>query len=81
LTLEVQGKRQELQLDRGLVWRRQGTARWLVGALEIPESGVKLTQGDVLRFSGNMPPSLKGAMTLKVPLVPIQGVTEAERFA
>jgi hypothetical protein len=68
LALSVDGNRRELELKDGLIWSVQGEARAALGALEIPESGIKLSRGDVLKFSGNMPPSLKGAMTIKIPL-------------
>lgn len=71
LVFELAGKPQELELQAGLVWRRKGGTKFLVGALEVPESGVKVARGERLCFAGNIPPSLKGSMTLKIPLEPL----------
>ncbi len=68
LAVEIDGKRQALELQHGVVWRREAESRALVGALEIPESGIKAASGDALKFYGNIPPSLKGSLTLKIPL-------------
>jgi len=51
-----------------MVWSVEGGKRHWLGALEIPDSGVKTANGQVLRFHGNIPPALQGSMTLKVPL-------------
>ena len=80
LVFELNGQRQELELKDGFVWRRKGDGRSLLGALEISESGVKVPQGQRLQFSGNMPPSQKGSMTLKIPLLGIDGEAAAERL-
>lgn len=73
LTLETGGKRRELELGDGLLWEVEGSARKVVAALEIPEPGVRTKRGEQLHFQGNMPPSEKGSMTLKVPLMELQG--------
>jgi hypothetical protein len=71
LAVEIDGKPQSLLLQAGLVWRVAGETRSLLGALEIADSGIKEPRGDRLKFSGNMPPSLKGSMTLKIPRRPL----------
>jgi hypothetical protein len=78
--LEIAGKRQEVELNDGLLWRLERKARAVIGALQIPESGIKVSRGPALRFSGNMPPSLKGCMTLVLPLEPLRGEDSAERL-
>jgi hypothetical protein len=80
LVFELNGQRQELELKDGFVWRRTGDDRSLLGSLEISESGVRVPQGQRLQFSGNMPPSQKGSMTLKIPLLGIDGEAAAERL-
>jgi len=67
-TVEAHGKHQYLKLDRDeLTISCEGQTRFLA-LLEIPESGVKVGTGERLQFYGNMPPMIKGSMTLKVPL-------------
>jgi hypothetical protein len=67
-TLDVGRRRQELELKDGLIWRRTPDGRFVVGMLEVPDAGVVRRSGEVLQFRGSIPPSLKGRMTLKVPL-------------
>ncbi|HWI58490.1 MAG TPA: hypothetical protein VNZ22_14795, partial [Bacillota bacterium] len=78
LVLETGRQQQELELKEGLLWRVEGGVRSLIGALEIPQSGVKVAQGKTLQFAGNMPPSEKGSMTLKIPLEPLESNQAAE---
>ncbi len=70
LVLELAGRRQQLELNDGLVWWVSSGKRRLLGALEIPDSGVKTASGDTLKFAGNIPPALQGSMTLKLPMEP-----------
>ncbi len=72
LAVETGAKRSELELADGLVWEVQGATRRMLAALESPEPGVKTKRGEQLRFQGNMPPSEKGSMTLKVPLTELR---------
>jgi hypothetical protein len=78
LVVETGGKRQLLELNGGFVWCVAGESRSLVGALEIPESGIKVARGEALKFYGSIPPSLKGAMTFKIPLEPLVGTEAAD---
>jgi hypothetical protein len=80
LAVEWDGTRRELELEAGLVKLLDGPRDSLLGALEIPESGVRRSRGDTLQFYGSIPPSLKGSMTLKVPLTPIKGAEAEERL-
>lgn len=80
LSVNIAGNRQELELSDGLLWRLEDAKRQLLGALEIPDSGVKTSKGKVLRFSGNIPPALQGSMTLKFPLQAITGADAADRL-
>ena len=82
LALALAGRPQDLALKEGVLWRRTGVTKALVAALEVSDSGVKIDEGPVLQFSGNIPPSLKGAMTWKIPLAAanLEGVTP-ERLA
>jgi hypothetical protein len=68
LAMERDGKRQELELKQGQIWRLDGTGSTAFAALEIPPSGIKVTRGEALGFAGHMPPSIKGSMTIKIPL-------------
>jgi hypothetical protein len=81
LAFETGGKRQQLELKNGFLWRTGDERRLLVGALEIPAPGVKIPQGEVLRFEGNMPPSEKGSMTLKISVEALQGENAADRLS
>lgn len=80
LAITLGGKPLELELKNGLLWRLEGETRILLGAIEIPDSGIQSPRGEALRFSGNMPPSIKGSMTLKIPLSPLTGEEESERL-
>lgn len=72
-SVEFQGRNQRLKLNGDeLTLSRDGHKHFLA-LLEIPESGVKVDAGERLQFYGNMPPMIKGSMTLKVPLwVPLE---------
>ncbi len=59
---------------------RGGAMVWLA-ALDIPESGIRVAHGQALRFSGNIPPSLKGSMTVKVPVGRLSPGTQAIALA
>ena len=65
------GVLQELELKNDVIWRLEGNIRTVLGVLDIPESGVKVREGRTLRFEGNIPPTLNGSMTLKIPLEPL----------
>jgi hypothetical protein len=80
LSIEISGRPQKLELSGGIVWRITGEGRRLFGALDIPESGIKQSCGERLLFCGNMPPSEKGSMTLKIPLERIGGQRECEEL-
>jgi hypothetical protein len=80
LALEVDGRLQQLELRGGSVLRQSQSTTNLVAALEIPESGVKLASGELLRFSGSIPPSLKGSMTLKVALERLDSLEAEDRL-
>jgi hypothetical protein len=79
LSVEVSGRSQELEIRNGFVWRLTNSNGHPICALEVPESGVKQSRGEVLRFSGSMPPSVKGAMTLKVPLQRLESAEAREQ--
>jgi hypothetical protein len=67
-SVEAQGKSQCLKMNGDeLTLSRDGQKHFLA-LLEVPESGVKVDTGERLQFYGNMPPMIKGSMTLKVPL-------------
>ncbi len=78
LSVEIGGRRQRLELAGGFVWCFCGTNRFVLGALEIPPTGVKQSSGEVLLFSGNMPPSKKGSLTMKIPLHQIERQSDLE---
>jgi len=80
LSIAIGGRSQKLELSGGFIWHITGEGRCLLGALEIPQSGVKLSSGERLLFSGNMPPSEKGSMTLKIPLERMGGQRESEEL-
>jgi len=77
LILECGNKPQPIELRDGLIRRLTDGKETLVAGFEIPESGLKVTKGEQLQFFGNMPPSLSGSMTLKLPLFAISGDTSA----
>jgi hypothetical protein len=68
--VRLQSKRQsdELELKEGLVWRKIGEKQLVLGVLEVPGPGIKVSKGTELRFSGNMPPAERGSLCLAVPL-------------
>jgi hypothetical protein len=76
LALEVAGQRKTLEIKGGAVWAGENP-RQLVGMLEVSESGIKSARGERLQFSGNMPPSIKGELTLKIALAPLSESTDA----
>src|SRR5512133_1931728 len=80
LMLTLDGRRQELDLLAGNLWRVGKGRRRLAGGVEIPDPGIKVNTGLVLRFEGNMPPSEKGSMTVKIPLEQVDGEAVAERL-
>ena len=59
-------------LTNRCVWRLVGGRRDLVGTLEIPDPGIKVSRGDKLKFSGNIPPSIKGSLGLAIPFSPLE---------
>ena len=81
LALELNGERQRLELKNGLVSRTVGRVSRTVCALEIPETGVKQAEGEVLEFLGNMPPAERGSMTVKISLEPLADEAAAQRFS
>lgn len=68
LAVQIGKQNALLQLTNNVIWVREGTSGFALGTLEIPESGIKTPEGEVLEFHGAMPPSIKGSMTLKLPL-------------
>lgn len=81
LEMTAAGERQQLELVDGRIWRGEGSDRSVLAGFEIPESGIKVSKGQVLHFAGNMPPSLKGSMTLKLPLDSQVNDASADRLA
>jgi hypothetical protein len=69
LSILIAGQSRELELNDGLVLLLMvGKGRSIAGALEISDSAIKNSSGQLLRFQGNIPPSLQGSFTLKIPL-------------
>jgi hypothetical protein len=71
----LDGKARRLELrDHSLIQRvSEEGRRVLVGALDIPAEGIRTKAGLALHFEGNIPPSLKGSMTVKIPLGTLAG--------
>jgi hypothetical protein len=68
LSIRKQGECLSLQLTNGILLAQHANFHLTLGALEVPESGIKAAEGKRLEFYGAMPPSIKGGMTLKLPL-------------
>lgn len=68
LGFKVGNQWERLELKDDVLWLSVGGSNIPLAVLEVPSSGVKNHEGTLLRFSGNMPPSEKGALTLKIPL-------------
>lgn len=81
LELETGRSTRPIELKGGLLrYGNPPEQERVLGAFEIPESGVKVSKGRKLRFQGNMPPSINGSMTLKLPLFKldqVEGAAEA----
>ncbi len=77
-TVELDGQRQKLELAEGFVWVLGPQGRCRLGALEVPPSGIKQGSGEALLFSGNMPPSERGSLTLKIPLQRVNNPPELD---
>jgi hypothetical protein len=77
--LEIEGKRQPVALEDGvIVWHGTSGKQTVLAGLDIPQPGVKVTSGLVLQFQGHMPPSIKGSMTVKIPLGTPPKINEAD---
>ncbi len=59
-----------LHLADDLIYQAGHTAAPMA-SIDIPTGGVAEEAGDVIRFHGNMPPSITGAMVIKIPLAPM----------
>ena len=72
LSAESGGKLQFLELTNGCVWRLVGGRQHVLGTVQIPDPGIRVSRGDKLKFSGNIPPSIKGSLGLAIPFSPLE---------
>lgn len=80
LTVEVEGKALNLELRNDLIFSMETNASVFLVAIDVPASGIASTNGQQLRFQGNMPPGNTGAMTIKWPFTPPKGEPEIDRL-
>lgn len=75
LEVELAGRPLPLRLESGLVGTPGGGGgeHVVIAAIGVPAEGVEATDGEELRFHGHMPPGTSGAMTVKIPLGPVDG--------
>lgn len=75
--LWVEGRRQPLELEHGILYALSNDRRMVVGGIDVPSEGIADARGETLRFHGHMPPGLSGHMTFKLLSFPLE--TPAER--
>ena len=72
-SVEAGGRSREIELRDDRVCEVGREAALLLAVVDVPPTGIGSTRGPALRFRGHMPPGTSGAMTVKIPVNPLQG--------
>jgi hypothetical protein len=78
--VEMEGDSLDLHLDGGMVRPRDASWPLFLAAVHVPAEGIETHAGPQIRFRGHMPPGTFGAMTIKIPLAPLEGRNAFERL-
>jgi hypothetical protein len=78
--LRLTGQSPDLELEDGLVQVRSAGGSRLVALVDVATSGIASPSGSPLRFRGNMPPGISGAMVIKIPCGEVTGEPALNRL-
>jgi hypothetical protein len=79
--VRAEGRTLDLELCDGRVRAIGAGEADLVAVIDVPATGIAGARGNGLRFRGSMPPGTSGAMTIKIPLAPLNDAAAMSRLS